>query len=119
MTGRQEARWDGEDSLDDLRGDGLAGTAPGGEEIDDHQSAGLSTSRVEVGLAMESVSCGPCIVRASLFFSQALGRVIGRMRAYSCRMQYAQPATRPQPDNEGESLLTPGGCGRRRKPLKR
>lgn len=61
MTGRQEARWDGEDSLDDLRGDGLAGTAPGGEEVDDHQGAGLSASGVEVGLAVMAVSRSPCM----------------------------------------------------------
>ena len=108
-----------ENSLDDLRGDGLAGTAPGGEEVDDHEGAGLSTSRVEVGLAVESVSCSPCIVRASLVISQALGRVIGRIGAYSCSMRHAQPATRRQLDSEQESLLTPGGCGHRRKPLKR
>jgi hypothetical protein len=74
-------------SLDDLRGDGLAGTAPGGEEVDDHQSAGLSTSRVEVGLAVRSVSRGPCIVRGSLFFSQAWSR---RRAAHTCvQLQYA------------------------------
>ena len=43
-------------SLDDLRGDGLAGTAPGGEEVDDHQGAGLSASGIEVGLAVAFVS---------------------------------------------------------------
>lgn len=44
------------DSLDDLRGDGLAGTAPGGEEVDDHQGAGLGASGIKVGLAVGVVS---------------------------------------------------------------
>jgi hypothetical protein len=39
--------------LDDLGSDDLAGTAPGGEEVDDHH-AGLVKSGIEVGLATES-----------------------------------------------------------------
>lgn len=48
----------GRGHLDDLRGDGLAGTAPGGEEVDDHQGAGLSASGIEVGLSLEVVDTG-------------------------------------------------------------
>lgn len=38
--------------LDDLRSDDLAGTAPGGEEVNDHKAL-LSKSGVEVGLAID------------------------------------------------------------------
>lgn len=37
--------------LDDLRSDDLAGTAPGGEEVDDHEAL-LAESGIEVGLAI-------------------------------------------------------------------
>lgn len=39
--------------LDDLRSDDLAGTAPGGEEVDDHH-AGLVEGGIEVGLTTRS-----------------------------------------------------------------
>jgi hypothetical protein len=39
--------------LDDLRSDDLAGTAPGGEEVDDHH-AGLVEGGIEVGLTTQS-----------------------------------------------------------------
>lgn len=39
--------------LDDLGSDDLAGTAPGGEEVDDHD-ARLAESGVEFGLATQS-----------------------------------------------------------------
>jgi hypothetical protein len=52
--------------LDDLRSDDLAGTAPGGEEVDDHH-AGLVEGGIEVGLTTQSrrreVSFLRCIVR--------------------------------------------------------
>ena len=40
-------------SLDDLGSDDLAGTAPGGEEVDDHH-AGLVEGGIEVGLTTRS-----------------------------------------------------------------
>ena len=43
--------------LDDLRSDDLAGTAPGGEEVDDHH-AGLVEGGIEVGLRGEVVDTG-------------------------------------------------------------
>ena len=43
--------------LDDLRSDDLAGTAPGGEEVDDHH-AGLVEGGIEVGLGGEVVNTG-------------------------------------------------------------
>jgi hypothetical protein len=55
-----------------------------------HQVAKKSTTiRVPVSARAESKSAllwdvsvaSPCIVRVSLFFSQALGRVVGRIRA--------------------------------------
>jgi hypothetical protein len=52
--------------LDDLRSDDLTGTAPGGEEVDDHH-AGLVEGGIEVGLTTQSrrreVSFLRCIVR--------------------------------------------------------
>ena len=39
--------------LDDLGSDDLAGTAPGGEEVNDHH-AGLAEGGIEVGLAAQS-----------------------------------------------------------------
>lgn len=44
----------GRNSLDDLRSDDLAGTAPGGEEVNDHEAL-LAESGVEVGLAVNHV----------------------------------------------------------------
>ena len=43
--------------LDDLGSDDLAGTAPGGEEVDDHH-AGLVEGGIEVGLRGEVVDTG-------------------------------------------------------------
>jgi hypothetical protein len=43
--------------LDDLGSDDLAGTAPGGEEVDDHH-AGLVEGGIEVGLGGEVVDTG-------------------------------------------------------------
>ena len=43
----------GRNVLDDLRSDDLAGTAPGGEEVDDHH-AGLVEGGIEVGLTTRS-----------------------------------------------------------------
>jgi hypothetical protein len=52
--------------LDDLGSDDLAGTAPGGEEVDDHH-AGLVKGGIEVGLTTQSrrqdVSFLRCVVR--------------------------------------------------------
>lgn len=76
---KESGRGFGHDSLDDLRGDGLAGTAPGGEEVDDHQGAGLSASGIEVGLAVVSVSCGSCMYSFAGFLPSFVC-VAGRIR---------------------------------------
>ena len=58
LLGQAWARM-GRNVLDDLRSDDLAGTAPGGEEVNDHEAL-LAESGVEVGLAVnraESVCC--------------------------------------------------------------
>ena len=72
----------GRNSLDDLRSDDLAGTAPGGKEVNDHE-AFLAESGVEVGLAVnrvESVFCAlRCVLRARL------GRKCARAR---CKETY-------------------------------
>ena len=47
----------GGNSLDDLGGNGLARTAPGGEEINDHQAASLGASGIKVGLAVRRKNC--------------------------------------------------------------
>lgn len=105
----------GLDSLDDLRGDGLAGTAPGGEEVDDHQGAGLSASGIEVGLAVEFVSRGSCLY--SLTISPKL-RLRGRAHK-AAASPTARPASNSKLESDKERLLTPGGCEHRKKPLKR
>ena len=53
----------GRNVLDDLRSDDLAGTAPGGEEVDDHEAL-LAESGVEVGLAVNHVLSVFCLFRA-------------------------------------------------------
>lgn len=49
--------------LDDLRSDDLAGTAPGREEVNDHEAL-LAESGVEVGLAVNHVESVFCPFRA-------------------------------------------------------
>ena len=49
--------------LDDLGSDDLAGTAPGGEEVNDHEAL-LAESGVEVGLAVNHVESVFCPFRA-------------------------------------------------------
>lgn len=56
-------RMDERNSLDDLRSDDLAGTAPGGEEVNDHEAL-LAESGVEVGLAVNHVVSVFCPFRA-------------------------------------------------------
>ena len=52
--------------LDDLRSDDLAGTAPGSEEVNDHEAL-LAESGVEVGLAVSRIeSVFSCFSRARL-----------------------------------------------------
>lgn len=43
-------------SLDDLRSDDLAGTTPGSEAVEDHESVLLGDGLVKVGLAVHLVS---------------------------------------------------------------
>ena len=59
--------------LDDLRSDDLAGTAPGGEEVDDHEAL-LAESGVEVGLAVNHVPSVFCVFRAQGWRANAGGR---------------------------------------------
>lgn len=61
-------------SLDDLRSDDLAGTAPGGEEVNDHEAL-LAESGVEVGLAVIHIESVFCLFRAQGW------RKCGRSRA--------------------------------------
>lgn len=72
----------GRNVLDDLRSDDLAGTAPGGEEVNDHEAL-LAESGVEVGLAVNHVGSVFCLVRA-----RARGwRKCGRARTCSCDLR--------------------------------
>ena len=66
--------------LDDLRSDDLAGTAPGGEEVNDHEAL-LAESGVEVGLAVNHVESVFCLVRARGW------RKCGRARTCSCDLR--------------------------------
>lgn len=66
----------GRNVLDDLRSDDLAGTAPGGEEVNDHEAL-LAESGVEVGLAVNHVESVFCPFRA-----QGWRAKCGRARAY-------------------------------------
>ena len=61
-------------SLDDLGSDDLAGTAPGGEEVDDHEAL-LAESGVEVGLAVNHVLSVFCLFRAQGWRANAGARV--------------------------------------------
>lgn len=73
------------DLLDDLRRDDLAGPAPGGEEVDDHQAL-LAEGGVEVGLAVweseTSAICHPaCRVRFFLWRAAGARAQSSRARA--------------------------------------
>lgn len=63
MLGQAWERRMGGNVLDDLRSDDLAGTAPGGEEVNDHEAL-LAESGVEVGLAVNHVESVFCPSRA-------------------------------------------------------
>jgi len=66
LSAREEAKAKGcvegrrgrekEDVLDDLRGNDLAGTAPGGEAVEDHQGVLFGEGGVKVGLTENMVS---------------------------------------------------------------
>lgn len=58
--------------LDDLRSDDLAGTAPGGEEVNDHKAL-LSKSGVEVGLAINHEEVQVSFLRFLVSLSQSGG----------------------------------------------
>jgi hypothetical protein len=69
-------------SLDDLGSDDLAGTAPGGEEVDDHEAL-LAESGVEVGLAVKRVMSVFCAF-AVCFEKQGWD---AHVRARTCRSE--------------------------------
>ena len=73
--------WERRNSLDDLGSDDLAGTAPGGKEVDDHEAL-LAESGVEVGLAVNRVESVFCAV-AVCFEGKAGAQVCARGRV--CR----------------------------------
>ena len=72
-------------SLDDLRSDDLAGTAPGGEEVDDHEAL-LAESGVEVGLAVNHVESVFCLFRERKAGANAGGRARVPNETYVVRL---------------------------------
>jgi hypothetical protein len=70
--------------LDDLRSDDLAGTAPGGEEVNDHEAL-LAESGVEVGLAVNHVQSVFCVFHSK---REAVARAGWRARTCAIRLTW-------------------------------
>lgn len=84
-------------SLDDLRSDDLAGTAPGGEEVNDHEAL-LAESGVEFGLAVNHVESVFCLFRAQGW------RKCGRARVCANKTYVARLWTPVEVDMVAEKL---------------